>query len=204
MLLPFALIVTGCSGNLKKGSIFNEKFMKRNFGAEVEETHEYVAPEKFELSLNEDGQTANLTSVGDLIEVAKDGVLGYYSLTTNSYVLPLSLGITSGRGYVNVSTSGYQLRLIYGTKTVEDKETLYVFDELGNKLYEGAKGSLSYGMSKIPQYDVKGNERFLLEVRVNNALEAAVSAKALATADETIRRGEIRQSSFAQRATEDE
>ena len=173
MLLPFALIVTGCSGNLKKGSIFNEQFMKRNFGAEVEETHNYVAPEKFELSLNEDGQTANLTSVGDLIEVAKDGVLGYYSLTTNSYVLPLSLGITSGRGYTNVSTSGYQIRLIYGTKTVEDKDILYVFDELGNKLYEGAKGSLSYGMSKIPQYDVKGNERFLLEVRVNNALEAA-------------------------------
>jgi hypothetical protein len=172
MLLPFALIITGCSGNLKKGSIFNEKFMKRNFGVEVEETHQYVAPEKFELSLNEDGQTANLTAVGDLIEVAKDGVLGYYSLTTNSYVLPLSLGITSGRGYVNISASGYSMRLIYGTKTVEDQDTLYVFDDLGNKLYEGPKGAFGYNMAKIPSYDVKGNERFLVEIRIDNAIQA--------------------------------
>ena len=31
LILPAALIVAGCSGNLKKGDIFNEKFMKQNY-----------------------------------------------------------------------------------------------------------------------------------------------------------------------------
>ena len=97
VLLPLAIIASGCSGNLKKGSIFNAKFMKQNFAsAPVAVGYEYKAPEKVDLNLGE-GVTVSKYMGGtyDVLTVIKDDVKGYYCLTTNTFAIPLSAGLTS-------------------------------------------------------------------------------------------------------------
>ena len=172
MLLPFAIIVTGCSGNLKKGSIFNEKFMKKNFGAEVEESHEFTAPEKFELNFDS-GVTAEVDTNPLLFKTSKDGVLGYYSIATDSHVLPLSEGVTSELTRQSVvAAGGSSIQVLYGSKTVEEKDIIIIYDEFGNKLYEGKKGQTAFSLTKVNKLEAREKGRFTLQVEVGGTLVA--------------------------------
>ena len=157
MLLPFALVVTGCGSSLEKGSIFTEKFMKRNFGAETITKHEYAAPEKVDFTF-EDGVEAQVQT--DLIKLTKDEIQGYYNVMTNTYAVPLSEGLKS----VNTASSN-GARIFYGTKKVNEKDISVVFDDYGNRLYEGPKINPSVYCSTISLDDVVENERYKVEIR---------------------------------------
>ena len=137
MLLPFALIVTGC-GNLSKGSIFNEKFMKANFGEEYTKSSELVAPQRVDLALGDEINAFYPASGSnnDLIFVRKtDGKSGWFSVIENKYVLPLDDYFSSGSGIK--TASGFSLRFPYNYKVVDGKEISYLYDEYGNKIFEG-------------------------------------------------------------------
>ena len=176
MMLPCALIITGCGG-LKKGSILNEKFMEKNFGEVFTETHEFTAPELFELDF-EEGAVADITGEYDLFQVSKDGVKGLYSVITKSYVVPLSLGITSDFEFHSTSTMGtardpsVSLRVLCGTKVVEGETVLFVFDDYGNKLYEGVDGTVTLSALKISRNVAEEKERTELKVLIDGAMAA--------------------------------
>ena len=154
MLLPFALTLSGCGG-LSKGSIINEKFMRRNFGQETEIKREYVNPEVVQLNF-EEGATVETTAAYDLFKVTKDGVVGYYNVTTNAYALPLSEGVTSELSFNNETP----VRLLSGVKTVEEKEILVVYDDFGNKLYEGKKDTLKPTFTYVSE-DKREDQEFV-------------------------------------------
>lgn len=176
MLLPFSLIVAGCSVG-GKGNIFNEKFMKRNFGCVIKYTHEYATPELLELNF-EEGVTPQETDQYDLFKVSKDGVVGFYNVLNNSYPLPLSVGITDDLLVTKATTGGafldpeVELRVLSGTKTVDDKKVLLVFDDYGNKLYEGENGALTTSAEAIARKAVEKQERTELQVKVNGLIKA--------------------------------
>ena len=159
-LLPVALVLTACGGNLKKGSIFNDKLLKRNFISHIETKHEYVAQEQVEVNL-EDGATGEVTTQRDLLKVTKGDYAGYYNLLTDKYPLPLSLGLD--KTTVNFYASGYY-RILYGCKTINEKEVMFIYDDYGNKLYEGEKFNPTCAASTIGAQEVKENERYRLQV----------------------------------------
>ncbi len=161
-LLPFALILTACGGNLKKGSIFNEKLLKRNFISHIETKHEYVAQEKVEVNL-EDGATGEVVNAQrDLLKVTKGDYAGYYSLLKDNYPLPLSLELD--KATVGYYANGYY-RIFYGSKTINEKEVMFIYDDYGNKLYEGEKfDNPTCAASLVAAQEVKENERYRLEV----------------------------------------
>ena len=176
MLLPFALIVTGCSG-LGKGSIFNEKFMKRNFGEAVKQTHQFAEPEKFDLNF-EEGVTPTETDQFDLFKVSKDGVVGYYNLLNKTYPVPLSVGITDNLTVTSTTTTDtpqnpeVSLRVLSGTKEVDGNTVLLVFDDFGNKLYEGANGAVGLAASIMSRNVAEDKERTALFVMVGGEMKA--------------------------------
>ena len=143
MLLPFALIVTGCSGNLKKGKLFNEKFAKQNFFPDVVANYEYTNPEKVNVSFG-DGVTVNKFypgGCGDVFKVTKDDKEGLFSTVTNAFAIPLDAGVTP----TNVSSGSVaqrpqRIKIYAGTKEVDGKTFTLLFDDYGNKLYEGTVG----------------------------------------------------------------
>ena len=198
MLLPFALIVTGCNG-LGKGSIFNEKFMKRNFGEAVKQTHQIAEPEKFDLNF-EEGVTPTETDQYDLFKVSKDGVVGYYNLLNKTYPVPLSVGITDNLKVTSTSTPAttqnpsVSLRVLSGTKEVDGNTVLLVFDDFGNKLYEGANGAVSLSASIMSRNEAEDKERTVLIVMVGGELKAVAfynvdgSFKEVLTSDEFIKK----------------
>ena len=160
MLLPCALIATGCSG-LAKGSVFNKKFIKQNFASNpVVTEYEVKAPERVNLNLGE-GVTASKCYSGgssDLLEVTKDGKYGRFCLTSNTYTIPLSAEITT---MGNVQTPAGGIRMFAGTKQVDGKTVGMVFDDYGNKIYEGPNGApLSVGqIFKISRSEAEKNSK---------------------------------------------
>ena len=198
MLLPFALIVTGCSG-LGKGSIFNEKFMKRNFGEAVKQTHQIAEPEKFDLNF-EEGVTPTETDQFDLFKVSKDGKVGYYNLLNKTYPVPLSVGITDNLKVSSTSTPpttqnpSVSLRVLSGTKEVDGNTVLLVFDDFGNKLYEGANGAVNLSASIMSRNVAEGKERTALFVMVGGEMKAVAfynvdgSFKEVLTSDEFVKK----------------
>ena len=198
MLLPFALIVTGCSG-LGKGSIFNEKFMKRNFGEAVKQTHQIAEPEKFDLNF-EEGVTPTETDQYDLFKVSKDGVVGYYNLLNKTYPVPLSVGITDNFKVTSTATTDtpqnpeVSLRVLSGTKEVDGNTVLLVFDDFGNKLYEGANGAVGLAASIMSRNVAEDKERTALFVMVGGEMKAVAfynvdgSFKEVLTSDEFIKK----------------
>lgn len=177
MLLPFALIVTGCNG-LGKGSIFNEKFMKRNFGEAITYKYEYSAPEKIELNF-EEGVTPAETPEGDLFQVSKDGAKGFYSVLNNSYPIPLSLGLTNDLFINDASTPNssknpsVKIRVMGGTKNVDGNVVLFIFDEYGNKLYEGNDATdISFSANFVSRKEAEGNERVEFKVVLDDVEQA--------------------------------
>ena len=175
VLLPLAIIASGCSGNLKKGSIFNAKFMKQNFAsAPVAVGYEYKAPEKVDLNLGE-GVTVSKYMGGtyDVLTVIKDDVKGYYCLTTNTFAIPLSAGLTSLDSVYTGTTAQMpkSLKFYSGSKVVEDRTVKMVFDDYGNKLYEGHyTGPVQVPMSEVSRYDFDGNEYYVATVIVGEAV----------------------------------
>ena len=160
-LLPFALVLTACGGSLKKGSIFNDKVMRRNFVGHIETKHEYVAQEQVEVNL-EDGVTGETVAAQrDLLKVTKGDYAGYYSLLTDKYLLPLSLELD--KTTVNYYANGYY-RILFGSKTINEKEVMFIYDDYGNKLYEGEKFNPTCAASLVGAQEVKENERYRLEV----------------------------------------
>ena len=176
MLLPFALIVTGCSG-LGKGSIFNEKFMKRNFGEAIKQTHQIAEPEKFDLSFDE-GATPTETDQFDLFKVSKDGVLGYYNLLTKTYPVPLSAGITDNlKTHATLTAQTNQdpeirFRVMSGTKEVDGKVVLQAFDDFGNKLYEGDNGTLTLTARVLSRKASEENVRYEVQLTLDGVAKA--------------------------------
>ncbi len=198
MLLPFALIVTGCSG-LGKGSIFNEKFMKRNFGEAIKLTHQIAEPEKFDLNF-EEGVTPTETDQYDLFKVSKDGVVGFYNLLNKTYPVPLSVGITDNLKVTSTTTPAstqnppISLRVLSGTKEVDGNLVLLVFDDFGNKLYEGDSGAVSIGAAIMSRNEAEDKERTVLRVMVGGEMKAVAfynvdgSFKEVLTRDEFIKK----------------
>ena len=176
MLLPFALLVTGCSGNLKKGNIFNAKFMKQNFASAPEEvSYEYKAPEKIDLNFGE-GVTSVTKTIqsNDILKVEKGDIKGLFCLETNSFAIPLSEELTTLHDVITPNNQGVEkLRFYSGKKTVDDKVTRMVFDDYGNKLYEGAiESPLGVGLSHVNRYLFDGKEYIQAKIILGDATVA--------------------------------
>ena len=168
-LLPLAMIVTAC-GNLDKGDIFNEKFMKRNFGQRVEIAYQTEAPNKQDLSFG-DGVTAVAPQgTQGILTITKGENKGLFNVYNNKYVLPVDKYDDGG---ISVFTNNTVNRKFFaGKKTVETVTTLYVYDEDGNKLYEGANGELSFIGSQIDRWEVEGNEHSVVVVKIGGISKA--------------------------------
>lgn len=175
-MLPCALVLAGCGG-LKKGSIFNEKFMEKNFGNVVTKTHEFAAPELLELNF-EEGVAATHTAQQDLFQISKDGVNGLYNVLTNTYPVPLSIGITSDFEFKSASTGAMEkdpsvsLRVLHGTKVVEGRTILFIFDDYGNKLYEGDDGDVTLTAIRISRNVAEEKEKTELKVKIDGVVQA--------------------------------
>ena len=125
VLLPFALIITGCGG-LGKGSIFNEKFMKRNFG-NLETKYEREAPHKVSLDLGT-GVTAVVPAQAGILTVSKDENKGYFSVYANKYVLPVDNYDAAG-GMSIIHNNALDRNFFVGKKTADGVTTGVVYDD---------------------------------------------------------------------------
>ena len=140
MLLPFALIVTGCGGNLSKGSVFNEKFMKYNFGEEVKKEVSYEAPNKVELDLGDDVSSVAYADYvyQHLLKVTKsDGKFGIYDVAQGKYVVPVEDWNWSGANKYKHLTNGKHEVHIGRTEDDEGVAHFRAFDERGNEICSG-------------------------------------------------------------------
>lgn len=169
-LLPLAMIAVSCNG-LQKGNIFNEKFMKRNFAEREVATESFEAPRKVTLDLG-----AGVTAVADqgtqgILTVSKaDDNKGLFCVYNNKYVLPVD---KYDAGSLNVvSDNTINRKFFYGKKTVDAKQTIYVYDEDGNKLYEGEFGALNVIGSQIARSEVEGNEHSVAQINVGGVTRA--------------------------------
>ena len=170
MLLPFALLVTGCSGKLEKGNLFNAKFMKQNFDSERKAVkYEYQAPTKIDLNLGEGVTVVKNMASSDILDVSKDGKKARFSLATNSFAIPLSAELTS----LDSVITSTPIRIYSGTKTVEEKTVTMVFDDWGNKLYEGpATGPKAASKTEISRLLANGNEYLRINIIIGASVEA--------------------------------
>ena len=163
-LLPLAMIAVSCNG-LQKGNIFNEKFMKRNFANREVAAESFEAPQKVTLDLG-----AGVTAVDDqgaegILTVSKaDDNKGLFCAYNNKYGLPVD---KYDAGSLNVVTNNtINRKFFYAKKTVDAKQTIYVYDEDGNKLYEGEYGVLNIIGSQIDRWDVEGNEHSVAQINI--------------------------------------
>jgi hypothetical protein len=158
MLLPFSLIVTGCGG-LKKGSIFNEKFMRANFGDKVEKAYEFVTPVRANLALEgtfSDPYFPTNPNTGTqhkyLMFLRQGEKSGYFSVVENKFVLPLDNYYESGSS-VKTAT-GFDLLFLYNFKfDEENKRTSYLYDEYGNEIFVGENGTNGDGGKSLWIYN---------------------------------------------------
>ena len=185
MLLPFALIVTGCSGSLKKGSVINEKFMKYNFGEEIEKVTTYQAPSKVELALGlEDGDVVFQHEYQDqeLLRVTKtDGRKAWFSIIDNKYVIPFDswegmrvCNMDGGAG----TTKGNH-RVFCGLRAADEEGITHfdAFDEYGNKIYTGEYYSDSnwyLGEEEITRLNREENELYKYRFVAGGELRAVL------------------------------
>ena len=163
MLLPFALVITGCSGSLKKASIFNDKFLKMNC-VNFEEKHEFEIQNDVVLDLGEGVTPVQNATYDDILDLSKtDGSSGFYNLSTRKMVLAVD-------AYKAGSTSiekdpNFDMRVFAGTKVVEEKDVIFVFDEYGNQLYTGKGGVLT--VDSEDAWNVKENTEARLDIFVD-------------------------------------
>lgn len=169
-LLPLAMIAVSCNG-LQKGNIFNEKFMKRNFANREVAAESFEAPQKVTLDLG-----AGVTAVADqgtagILTVSKaDDNKGLFCVYNNKYVLPVD---KYDAGTLNVVTNNtINRKFFYARKTVDAKQTIYVYDEDANKLYEGEFGALQIVGSQIARSEVEGNEHTVAQINVGGVSRA--------------------------------
>ena len=156
MLLPFSLIITGCGG-LKKGSIFNEKFMQANFGEKIAKAYEFVAPEKVDVTALEGTYDAGpyyashkVNGVDHyhkyLMSFKKGTKFGYFSAIENKWVMPFDEYYESGSKVI--TAEGFHLLFLYNCKyDAEDVRTSYLYDEYGNEIFIGENGVSGDGYS---------------------------------------------------------
>ena len=198
MLLPFALIVTGCSGNLKKGKLFNEKFVKQNFLPEVTAKYEYANPEKINIDFGEGTSVSKFYPGGaiDVFKVTKDDKEGLYSIATNRFVIPLDAGVTP----TDVNSGSPQqrpdrIKIYKGTKEVDGKTYTHLFDDYGNKLYEGTVGGpLTVTPSFVPKSERESKGYLAQKIVVGSSFVAVAyynvdrTFKEVITAEEYFKR----------------
>lgn len=152
-LLPFALVVTGCSGSLKKSSIFNKKFLDMNvfFGMNGTTTNPEVLnfESKFEfesqkeevLDLGSDVTPTADLNYDDLLVLSKaDGSKGYYNLATRKMAVPVEKWKNDTIEIEDVDDWGFVARFFEAVKVEDEKEFIYIYDEFGNKVYSGENG----------------------------------------------------------------
>ena len=169
VLLPFALIVTGCGG-LGKGSIFNEKFMKRNFG-NLDEQYEREALHKVSLELGTGVTAVTGAAQSGILTVSKDENKGFFSVYANKYVLPVDNYDTTG-GTSIIHNNSLGRNFFVGKKTVEEVTTGVVYDDDANKLYEGKMGNVSITYHFLDMGEIEGNEKTLVKVNVDGVTKA--------------------------------
>lgn len=183
MLLPFALIVTGCSGNLKKGSIFNEKFMKYNFGSETEAVASYEAQSKVDLATGADIKTVmQVYAQPWLLKVTKnDDKYGYFNVAENKYVLPVDEW--AGTKFLD---NGIHHVVIGLTVDAESVKHFKAFDEHGGEICSGEyENEINWDLTNVnldnlnPGY-VSRNERedgeaFRSFLKIDNILRAVIT-----------------------------
>ena len=154
-LLPFALVVTGCSGSLKKSSIFNKKFLdlntflgmngSRNNPDDLyfDDKYEYEGEKEVVLDLGADVTAAPQGSYDDLLTLSKaDGSKGCFNLSTKKIVVPVEKWESAITVY-GVDDYGFVARFFEAVKLEDEKEVLYIYDEYGNKIYSGENGVAS-------------------------------------------------------------
>ena len=178
LILPAALIVAGCSGNLKKGDIFNEKFMKQNYSVN-EVTVENEGWHKTLLNLGSDINavapvaTAN---VNGILRVEKtDGKVGLYSTYEDRFVLPVDTYDVGSAEAKHYSNGAIQMNFFMGKKTVETVTTIYIYDEYGNLLYSGNSGAVSFNGGVIGREDRKNDEHIAINVRVGGQIKVTAT-----------------------------
>lgn len=171
VLLPFALIVTGCGG-LGKGSIFNEKFMKRNFG-NLETKYEREAPHKVSLDLGT-GVTAVVPAQAGILTVSKDENKGYFSVYANKYVLSVdNYDAVGGMSIIHNNT--LDRNFFVGKKTADEVTTGAVYDDDANKLYEGKMGNVSISYHYLDMGEIEGNEEVLVKINIDGVAKSYVT-----------------------------
>ena len=157
MLLPFSLIITGCGG-LKKGSVFNEKFMQANFGDKIEKAYEFVVPQKADLALEGTFNDPYFPTNPDtgaqhkyLMFLRQGDKSGYFSVVENKFVLPLDNYYESGSSVKKAN--GFDLLFLYNFKFDEENvRTSYLYDEYGNEIFVGENGANGDGGKSLWVY----------------------------------------------------
>ena len=152
-LLPFALVVTGCSGSLKKSSIFNKKFLDMNifFGMNgttvnpedlnFERKFEFESQKEEVLDLGSDVTPTADLNYDDLLVLSKaDGSKGYYNLATRKMAVPVEKWKADTIEIESVDDYGFAARFFEAVKVEDEKEFIYIYDEFGNKVYSGESG----------------------------------------------------------------
>jgi len=156
ILLPFAMAVTGCSGSLKKSSIFNKKFLDMNafFGMDgttsnpdnlhFDEKYEFEGQKEEVLDLGTDVTPAPDGTYDDLLVLTKtDGSKGYFDLSTKKICVPVEKWKDAAITVEQVDDYGFVARFFEAVKVEDEKEVLYIYDEYGNKVYSGDNGAPS-------------------------------------------------------------
>ena len=166
--LPLALIVTSCNG-LNKGSIFNEKFMKRNFGNTIQTSYVANGPQKSSLNLGTDISNVSSYTQGILQVTKSEGNSGLFSVYTNRYVLPVDKYDASGIGLINNSILNRMF--FYGKKTVDGNTTITIYDEEANKLYEGKSGSVNISANVFDVTQREGNEYGVAIIKIDSVIK---------------------------------
>ena len=180
MLLPFAIVATGCSGSLKKSSIFTEKFLKLN-SLQMEEKYEFEVQNDVVLNLGEGVTPEQNASYDDILDLSKtDGSKGFYNLSTRTFALPVD-AYKAGTPVVEESTGPIILRMFAGAKEVEGKDVIYVYDEYGTQIYTGKYGALT--VSSKYAMNIKEDVWARLDVFVG----AQLAAHAFYTIDWTLK-----------------
>ena len=170
VLLPFALIVTGCGG-LGKGSIFNEKFMKRNFGDFRTSKYESEAPHKVNLDFGS-GVTDVTHKGSGILLVTKGEERGLFSVHNGKFVLPVDKYDAGDENTQIISNGSLGKKFFVGRKTVEEKVYLSVYDDEANKLYEGEDGVVSITANIMNRNEIEGNEYSMAKVNIDGVMKA--------------------------------
>lgn len=190
MLLPFALIVTGCNGKLEKGSIFNEKFMKANFAPDIEKSCEYVAPTRRTLDFGEYASDPLFTiywqsssnNVKNFAYVTVPGKSGYFNFLENKYVLPMDTYSTTPSASA-IKVAG-DIRFPFNYKNEDGVITSFLYDEYGNKIFVGKTDTYVINLDSSIVGTKEGDEARTL-VRVRNGEK--ILAYAFYNVDKTLK-----------------